>query len=83
MTFWYIPLKSSVFCDIAPCSILEVNRRFRGTWRVNLQGPIENQTRNQPEIEGDMHPDTSIDFRRATRRHIPETELFITAAVRT
>jgi hypothetical protein len=42
-------LKSSVFWDITPCSPLKVNRRFRGTYRLYLQGRRTSRTRNQPE----------------------------------
>jgi hypothetical protein len=30
-------MKSSVFWDITPCSLLKVNRRFGGTCRLHLQ----------------------------------------------
>jgi hypothetical protein len=30
--------KSTVFSDIAPCSLLSVNRRFGGTYRFHVQG---------------------------------------------
>jgi hypothetical protein len=33
-------MKSTVFWDITPCSPLKVNRRFGGTFRLNLQGRI-------------------------------------------
>jgi hypothetical protein len=38
-------MKSSVFCDITPCSPLNVNRCFGGTWRLHIQG----QPRKKPE----------------------------------
>jgi hypothetical protein len=31
-------MKSIVFWDITPCSLLKVNRRFGGTYRLHLQG---------------------------------------------
>jgi hypothetical protein len=31
-------MKSTIFWDITPCSPLSVNRRFRGTYRLHLQG---------------------------------------------
>jgi hypothetical protein len=40
-------LKSAVFWDMTPCSPLNVNRRFWGTFRLNLQGRRISQARNQ------------------------------------
>jgi hypothetical protein len=31
-------IKSTIFWDITPCSLFKVNRRFGGTYRLNLQG---------------------------------------------
>jgi hypothetical protein len=42
-------LKSTIFCDITPCSPLKVNRRFGGTYRLNLQGRRMSRARNQRE----------------------------------
>jgi hypothetical protein len=36
--FTAVFIKSSVFWDITPCSQLEVNRRFGGTYRLHFQG---------------------------------------------
>jgi hypothetical protein len=33
-------MKSTIFCDITPCSPLKVNRCFGGTYRLHLQGRI-------------------------------------------
>jgi hypothetical protein len=33
-----VVIKSSVFWDITPYSLLKVNRRFRGTYRLDLPG---------------------------------------------
>lgn len=30
--------KASVFCDFAPCSLVETDRRFRGVYCLRLQG---------------------------------------------
>jgi hypothetical protein len=35
-----VVMKSSIFCDITPCSPFIVNRRFGGTYRLHLQGQI-------------------------------------------
>jgi hypothetical protein len=44
-----VAVKNSIFWDITLCSLLKDNRRFRGTFRLNLQGRRINQTRNQLE----------------------------------
>jgi hypothetical protein len=44
-----IYIKSTIFWDITPCSPLNVNRRFGGTYRLYLQGRRISQTRNQRE----------------------------------
>jgi hypothetical protein len=61
-----VVMKSSLFWDITPCCPLEVNRRFRGTCRLHLQGLRIIQARNthvagskfglflDPEDGGDM-----------------------------
>jgi hypothetical protein len=35
-----VVMKSTHFWDITPCSPLKVNRRFRGTYRLHIQGRI-------------------------------------------
>jgi hypothetical protein len=32
--------KSYVLCDIAPCSLVEVDRRFRGAYNLQHQGDV-------------------------------------------
>jgi hypothetical protein len=29
----------AVFCDVVPCSLVEIDRRFTGTYCLHLQGP--------------------------------------------
>jgi hypothetical protein len=36
--FTAVVMKSIIFWDMTPCSPLSVNRRFRGTYRLHLQG---------------------------------------------
>jgi hypothetical protein len=45
-----INFKSTIFWDITPCNLLKVNRRFRGTYRLYLQGRRISRARNQREI---------------------------------
>jgi hypothetical protein len=33
-----VVMKSTILWDITPCSLLSVNRRFRGIYRLHLQG---------------------------------------------
>jgi hypothetical protein len=42
-------IKSTIFWDITPCSPLNVNRRFGGTYRLHLQGRRISRERNQRE----------------------------------
>jgi hypothetical protein len=40
-------MKSTIFWDITPCSPFSVNRRFRGTYRLHLQG-LKNKMSKKP-----------------------------------
>jgi hypothetical protein len=75
--------KSSVFWDITPCSPLSVNRRFGGSYRLHLQGRKISQARNRCQAgskensgllktEATCFSEMSVDFKRTTRRYIPE-----------
>jgi hypothetical protein len=33
-------MKMTVFWDVAPCSLVEVDRRFRGAYCLHIQGDI-------------------------------------------
>jgi hypothetical protein len=46
---------SSIFGDITPCSLLKVNRHFRGTFHLHLQGWRLCQARNQHEAGSKQH----------------------------
>jgi hypothetical protein len=48
------PLKSSIFWDITPCSLLKVNRCFRETCFLHLQGRRIATQETNPEDRGDM-----------------------------
>jgi hypothetical protein len=37
--FIAVVMKSIIFWDMTPCSLLSCNRRFGGTYRLHLQGP--------------------------------------------
>jgi hypothetical protein len=81
-------MKNVVFWDVAPCKSC-VNRRFGGTYRLNLQGRKirERGGSLQPpvhagssladfsilKIEAIRSPETSV-HTRSTRRHIPEDD---------
>jgi hypothetical protein len=43
-------MKSSIFWDSRPCSLLKVNGRFGETCRLHLQGPKISRARNQREV---------------------------------
>jgi hypothetical protein len=71
-------MKSSVFCDINPCSPLKFNRRFGGLCRLHLlfatciHAGLLFCLFFGPQDRGDMFSETSVDFKRATGRYIPE-----------
>jgi hypothetical protein len=44
-----VVMKSTIFLDITPCSLLKVKRRFGGTYRFRLQGRRISLARNQHE----------------------------------
>jgi hypothetical protein len=44
----YQQLRSAIFWDVVPCRSC-VNRRFRGTYRLHLEGRKNLHARNQPE----------------------------------
>jgi hypothetical protein len=61
-----------------PYSPLKINRSFGGESCLHVQGPKMSQARNQREagskmkMEATCSSETSVDFQRATQRHIPE-----------
>jgi hypothetical protein len=42
-----VVMKSPIFWDVTPCSLLENNRHFGGAYRLHLQGRRISQARNQ------------------------------------
>jgi hypothetical protein len=71
-------LTTTIFWDIMPCSPLTVNRRFGGTYCLHLQGR-KNKLSKKPARKQEAticSSETSVDFQRATRRHIPEDGTF-------
>jgi hypothetical protein len=45
--FTSVLTKSIIFCDMTPCSPLSFNRRFGGTYRLQLQGQRNKFSKNQ------------------------------------
>jgi hypothetical protein len=79
--FTAVVMKSIIFWDMTPCSLLGFNRRFGGTYRLQLQGrrnrfskpassaePISSTLK----MEAICSFETSVETQRTTRRHIPE-----------
>jgi hypothetical protein len=56
-----VAMKNSVFWDITLCRLLKGNRRFRGTFRLILQGRRISHARNQDEkqVASRMSPQSS------------------------
>jgi hypothetical protein len=44
-------MKSPIFWDITPCSLLEVSQHLGGICRLHLQGRRISQARNQREAD--------------------------------
>jgi hypothetical protein len=71
---------SVVFRTITPFSPLKVSRRFVGTYCHDLQGLLATcwmlvsclSYSSTLKMEATCSPGTSVDFQRASRRHIPE-----------
>jgi hypothetical protein len=45
--FTAVVMKSIIFWDMTPCSLLSCNGRFGGTYRLHLQGRRNNFSKNQ------------------------------------
>jgi hypothetical protein len=56
-------MKIIVFWDVAPCSLLETDRRFRGSCCLDHQGAM---------MEAVNTYETSVSFYQTSRRNIPE-----------
>jgi hypothetical protein len=77
-------MKSTIFWDITPCSLLSVNRRFGETSRLNLHSRKISWARNQCEsrwqeayfltlkMEARCSSETSVHTQQTTRHFIPE-----------
>jgi hypothetical protein len=78
-------LKSIIFWDLTPCSPLNVNRRFGGTYRLHLQGRKISSAchllsrcffcstySSTLKMEAICSSETSVDSQRTKRRYIPE-----------
>jgi hypothetical protein len=57
-------MKMSIFRDVALCSMVETDRRFRGAYCLHHQGALVMEALSTSE--------TSVDFYHTARRNIPE-----------
>jgi hypothetical protein len=77
-------MKSRVFWDVAPCSHVELDRRFRGasfTWTVDSYitcYPFTHDLFIALMMEAVRISETSVHFNVTTRRYIPEDSKFQT-----
>jgi hypothetical protein len=62
-------MKMAVFWDIAPCSLVEVYRRFRGAFCLHHQG---DESLITLMMEAASTCETSVNFYQTTRRINPE-----------
>jgi hypothetical protein len=72
-------LKIATFWDITPCSPLKVNRRFEGTYRLQLQGRKISRAKHKLETGGRIWrwkryipPKHRLTFNGTTQRYSPE-----------
>jgi hypothetical protein len=59
-------MKSIIFWDMTPCSLLSCNRSFGGTFRLHLQGRRNNFSKNEQANRWQVLA--------TTRRHMPEDD---------
>jgi hypothetical protein len=57
-------MKMTVFWDVAPCGLVEVDRHFRGAYCLHHQVALM--------VEAVSTSETSVNFYETTRRNIPE-----------
>jgi hypothetical protein len=79
-----VVLKSIIFWDVTPCSLLRCNRRFGGTYRLHIQGRRSKHTclhaglaeifSSTLKMEAICFSETSAASQQTTRRHIPEDD---------
>jgi hypothetical protein len=60
-----VSMNMTVFWDVAPCSLVEIDRRFRGAYCLYHQGRVEAVSTSE----------TSVNLYKATRRNILERRL--------
>jgi hypothetical protein len=74
--FTAVVMKSIIFWDMTPCSLLSCNRRFGGTYRLHsacllVLAEIISSTLKMEAIPSS---ETSVVTQQTTRRHIPEDD---------
>jgi hypothetical protein len=82
-------MKSTIFWDTMLCSLLSVNRRFGGTYRLHHQGrknklskkPAWKQVATCLKMEAICFFETSVNTQRTTRRYIPGDDSLQTNAI--
>jgi hypothetical protein len=71
-----VVMKSFIFWDITPCSLLKMNRYFRGTCPFYIQGHTMNPARNQCEEGSMLASKYHLTFNRLLSITSQKTELF-------
>jgi hypothetical protein len=66
-------MRMTIFWDAAPCTLVEIGRRFIGAYYLDLQS---NVTLRTPMMEEVSTSETSLNFYETTRRSIPEDKFF-------
>jgi hypothetical protein len=68
-------MKIAVFWDVAPCSLVQVYRRFRGVYYLHHQGDKTSLFTHRLMVEAVSTSETSVNFYYTTLRNIPEDGL--------
>jgi hypothetical protein len=71
---------TTVFCDVVPCNLVEIDRRFRGDYCLRRQGPDDGGSKHLLNVGQFQGPDDGGSKHSATSQ---KTVIFILAAVRT
>jgi hypothetical protein len=64
--------KIALFWDVAPCSVVEIDRRFRDAYCLYHHRHVDPSTIKAMMMEAESTSETSVSFYQTTRLNIPE-----------